>query len=161
MTYSKWSISATGAFLHNQKRLAHRPINIVHLDDHKIFVKGLKNFIFPFFPLAEIHNVTDGYQALSLMENNITRKSMIHLIITDINHPGLRGDAFLQQVRSHERKMKVPRTPAIVVSMVDADQMQHICAPGLSIVDYYFSKAIEVEDLIIAMEDILYADSNS
>jgi len=156
MNYSKWSVSSAGNFFHNDQAFVHRKVFILHLDDHKLFAKGLENCILPFFPLADIINIKDGHRALRFMKDIITDKSRIDLIITDINHPGLKGDEFLVQLRQFEYKMKVPRTPAIVLSFVDAANMPQLCRPGLNMVDRYFSKAAEMEDIVDALEDIMY-----
>lgn len=156
MFISKWSISSTGKLFLNDQPFEHRKVFIVHLDDHKIFAKGLADGITPFFPLADIINIQDGHRAFRLVKEIITDQCKVDLIITDINHPGLKGDEFLKELRLLEKKMKVPRTPAIVVSMVDAEHMPHLSGPGLNIVDHYFTKCAETEVIVAAIEDIIY-----
>ena len=158
LPHSKWSISSTGEFLRHKRKLELRPIFIIHLDDHSLFAKGLESCIIPFFPLAEILNLRDGDRALRFMKELITDKLRVDLIITDINHPGLKGDAFLQELRLFEKEMNVPRTPAMVISFVEAERMGHIVKPGLDIVDRYLTKCAETEVIVEAMEDILYPD---
>ena len=158
MYYSKWSISSTGNLFYNKQVIEHRKLSIVHLDDHKLFAQGLQNGIIPFFPLANIINIQNGDEALAFMKGNIIDKRIIDLILTDINHPGLKGGEFLQKLREFETKMNVPRTPAIIVSMVEARYVPQLAIRNIA--DHYFSKADEIEDIVEAMEDIVYPNKS-
>ena len=156
MHHSKWSISSTGNFLHNNHLIVPGHLTIIHLEDHHLYAKGLKECILPFFPRADILNISNGNRALVLMKEFITDKLKVDLVITDINHPGLKGDEFLQELRSFEKEMNVTRTPVMVISFVEAERMWHILRPGLDIVDRYLNKCAETEVIAEAMEDILY-----
>lgn len=159
MLLSKWSISASGKFLYNNQLVEPQTFFILHLDDHKLFAEALKNCILPFFPLADIINIQDGYRALRLIKELNGDKLKLDLIITDINHPGLKGDEFLQELRILEENTKAARTAALVVSFVNEKDLPKISGPGLNIMDRHFSKNVEAVEIIEALEDILYSNN--
>ena len=155
MLYSKWSISPTGTLLHNGRPMAQQPFHIIYLDDHRLFFKGMMQGIRPFFPKANIINITNGDEALRLIQRHIVNKVAIDLVITDINHPGINGIEFLKELRNFEVLQHSARIPAIVISMVELERLPALSQPG-SMIDGYFPKAAEPEDVVQCMEDILY-----
>ena len=97
-----------------------------------------------------------GMMRVSLLKTRlIYNKSKIDLFITDINHPGLRGQELVKSIRFQEVLAGNPtRIPIIILSMVDES-----CYPELvkdKIIDSYLTKATEPEDIIDCMEEILY-----
>jgi len=151
----KWSISKQGVLNFNNSSYYKRRINIIHIDDHILFSKGLRDCIIPFFPKANIKNIINGTEALRFIENELDNENHIDIIITDINHPGLRGDELIKKIRFYEDLFRHPRIPIIVLTMVGEENMQHICGPGVSLITKYFSKASEVDEIIETLEDIL------
>ena len=158
MPNSKWSVSSKGIFFHNNQLFNNRPFRIIHLEDHHLFARGLKACILPFFPLAVIINFRDGDEALYFIKNQLMDRVIIDLIITDIHHPGLKGDKFLQEVRLFEKKNNFNRIPALIVTMEESPALMHLTASKQSVADGYLSKATEPEDIINALENILYAN---
>lgn len=152
---SKWSISKQGVLNRNNSTFHHRRLKIIHVDDHKLFHDGLVTCITPFFPKAKIIQIMNGTEALEFIENEIDQENHIDLIITDINHPGLRGDEMIKKIRYYEDLFKLPRIPIIVLTMVGDENLQHICGPDINLINKYFSKASDADDIIETLEDIL------
>ncbi len=71
-----------------------RPINILYLDDHLLFARGISNCILKKFPNAIIKNIQNGDNALEYVIDCLENKKSLNLIITDFNHPGLDGIKF-------------------------------------------------------------------
>lgn len=79
-----------------------RPLNIVHLDDHLLFAKGIDNCILKKYPNAKFKNIQNGTVALAYILNCLYKKERIDLIITDLSHPGLDGVSFSRLIREKE-----------------------------------------------------------
>lgn len=152
---SKWSISKQGILNRNNSTFHHRPLKIIHVDDHKLFHNGLLTCITPFFPKAKITQIMNGTEALKYIEDEIDQENHIDLIVTDINHPGLRGDELIKKIRYYENLFRLPHIPIVVLTMVGEENLQHICGPGVNLITKYFSKASEADEIIETLEDIL------
>ncbi len=156
MSFSNWSVSNNGNLLRNNQLLLHRVLNIIHVEDHQLFAQGLSEIILPFFPLMTIHNIQDGYEAICFIEKEIEAQNTIDLVITDINHPGLKGDKLVERMRKYEKMKGVKHTPLVVLSFVREDNFPHLIEPNNQMVNHYFSKDVEVEIIVGVLEDILY-----
>lgn len=80
-----------------------RKLEIMHLDDHDIVIKGVSNCILKKFPNANTKHIHNGDVALKYVSNCLRNNIRLDLIITDIRHPGLDGIPFAKAVRSEER----------------------------------------------------------
>lgn len=121
---------------------------IVLLDDHVLFRNGLiKSCIRPFFENIHLEEFDDGDIALEFIKNELQLYSNIDLIITDINHPGAKGNNFVEAVRSYEALYNSHcRIPILIISMVESS-----CFPDLlsnNIIDQYISKATEATFIV-------------
>lgn len=152
---SKWSISKHGILTHEKSWAINRRLRFVHVDDHQLFSKGFDTLVRPFFPKLEIIHIQNGTEALHYIENAIDEEKAIDLIVTDINHPGLRGDEMIKKIRFYEDLFRLPRIPIVVLTMVGEENLQHICGPGIDLISKYFSKASEADEIIETLEDIL------
>lgn len=155
---SHWKISVHGTFLRNGVNKYKLPIRILFLDDHKLFRKGLLDFVIkPFYPFAKIIEISNGDIALSKVEEMIMSHTVPDIIFTDINHSGLSGYEFIKAVRAFEHLQgKEKLIPIIVVSMtIDRDNQEWKEKANYANV-LYFSKADEGEEIIEAMEQLLY-----
>lgn len=97
----------------------------------------------------------NGTEALKYIEDEIDQENHIDLIVTDINHPGLRGDELIKKIRYYENLFRLPHIPIVVLTMVGEENLQHICGPGVNLITKYFSKASEADEIIETLEDIL------
>lgn len=133
------------------------PARIIHLDDHAIFRDGLSSgCIWPFFTNPELIEFSNGDEAYDFIKTEIKANKKIDLIITDINHPGLRGNQFVKAVRYYEGLSNSSiHIPIIILSMVDETYFPELRAN--KIVDAYLTKATEVEDIMDCFKNILFS----
>ncbi len=131
------------------------PARIVHLDDHSIFRDGVsKSCILPFFTKPELFGFSDGDEAYDFIKTEITANRKIDLIITDINHPGLKGNQFANAIRDYEKLFNnAIHIPILIISMVEEKNFPELRAD--KIVDAYFTKATEVKEIVDCIRNIL------
>ena len=80
-----------------------RQLNILHLDDHILYAKGVtKNCTNKKFPNAITEYAQNGDKAFEYVINCLENKDPLDLIITDFAHPGLNGIDFANAVRIKE-----------------------------------------------------------
>jgi len=156
MILSKWSISQQGNFSHAGTQPLSIPFRILVLDDHKLFRKAITEYcIRPFFKNIDLLEFENGDDAYEFIKNEINNKNKIDLFITDINHPGIRGQELVKSIRFQEALSGNPANiPIMILSMVDETRYPELVADN--IVDSYLTKATEPEDIIDCMEEILY-----
>ena len=116
---------------------------IVLLDDHVLFRSGLiKSCIRPFFKNILLKEFADGDITLKFVKDELKMGRKIKLIISDINHPGTKGNDFVREVRTYEALYNNHcRIPILIISMVEPN-----CFPDLisnNIIDHYISKATD------------------
>ena len=156
MLLSKWSISPKGNFYRSGINSIHTPIRVVYLDDHKLFRGSVVNYcIKPFFKNMVIIEFENGDDTYDFIKTEINNKNKIDLIISDINHPGLRGQELVKSIRIVEDlDGGANRIPIILLTMVGESYYPELLKNKM--VDYFLSKATEPEDIIDCMEDILF-----
>jgi two-component system chemotaxis response regulator CheV len=132
------------------------PARIIHLDDHILFRNGLSSScIWPFFTNAELIEFANGDEAYEFIKTEIKANKKIDLIITDINHPGLKGDELVKGIRLYEELSNSSiRIPILIISMVGEKNFPELREN--KIVFDYLSKATEVESIVNCLEEILY-----
>lgn len=156
MRLSKWTISQQGKLSHAGSNPLTIPLRILVLDDHVLFRQAITAYcILPFFRNINLIEFENGDKADAFIKNEIDNKNRIDLIITDINHPGMRGQDLVKSIRYYESLSgNQIRIPIIILTMVN-----ETCYPELiadKMVDRYLTKATEPEDIIDCMEEILY-----
>lgn len=156
MRLSKWTISQQGKLSHTGSNPLTTPLRILVLDDHVLFRQAITAYcILPFFSNINLIEFGNGDKADAFIKNEIDNKNRIDLIITDINHPGMRGQDLVKSIRYYESlSCNQIRIPIIILTMVN-----ETCYPELitdKMVDHYLTKATEPEDIIDCMEEILY-----
>lgn len=157
MIRSKWSISARGQFVYEKLPNLSEHRRIVYLEDHSLFRDTVINYcIKPFFSNIQLIEFSDGNDAYGHIENELRANGDIDLIITDINHPGMRGNELVNAVRFIEgfagSRIHIP---IIVLSMVEEARYPDLRKNKM--VDRYLSKSTEAEDIVDCLEEILYA----
>ena len=156
MSLSKWSISRPGKLIHSGVSALKSPFSILVLDDHKVFRTGLIDYcIRLFFKNINLVEFENGDDADAFIKKGLNDKNRIDLIITDINHPGMRGQELVKSIRYYESLAdnKI-RIPIIILTMVDETRYPELIADKM--VDRYLTKATEPEDIIDCIEEILY-----
>ena len=156
--YTKWSILPPKTVTRKDSLYRLRAHKIVYLDDHDIYTTAIKKYcIRPFFPNAVITEFKNGDEAFIYVANQLEKKIPIDLIITDIIHPGLNGDYFIELVRHLEKlQRRGSRIPLIVISMVDDISMiQKLAGPDKILVNNYLTKTAAVDLIVHCLEEIL------
>lgn len=148
---------------HGDISLAHplpegRGFNIVYLDDHRIFSDAIVCYCLrPYFLFDSLEVLRNGDDALQHIKNEIDQHNPIDLFITDINHPGMKGDELILKIRQYEIEKKYPyRIPIVVITMIPYAFVPGLVGAGIKMVDAYFLKAAEAEEIVEAIEGILY-----
>jgi len=156
MVLSKWNISATGnLFLAGASKL-NAPARIVYLDDHQLFRNGLADqCIRPFFKDTEIIQFSDGNLAWNFIKSELNSGKKIDLVITDINHPGIKGNQLVEFIREQENVEKKEKpVPIMIISMVAVSYFPDLLSKNK--VNCYVCKSAEIEEVIDCLEEILY-----
>ncbi len=117
---SHWNITAEGEIIRNGGCKFNTSLQILHLDDHQIFRRGVSEYcIYSYYPLAKITDFDNGDDALQKVKQCIVEGTTPDLIITDIIHHGLDGIEFIKQIRNFEESQKIQaRIPILVISMI-------------------------------------------
>lgn len=98
--------------------LNRKPLNIIYLDDHKIFFDGVSRCICKKYPNATFTYFQNGNEALEYLINYNKKNRLIDLIITDIYHPGIDGIQFTESIRELE-KCNERKIPILFITMYD------------------------------------------
>ncbi len=102
--------------------------------------------------IIEFENGDDTY---NFIKTEINNKNKVDLIISDINHPGLRGQELVKSIRIvEELDGGANRIPIILLTMVGESYYPELLKNKM--VDFFLSKATEPEDIIDCIEDILF-----
>lgn len=157
MALSKWLISQAGKLIYAGAADQAYPFRILMLDDHKLFRKAVNDYcIRPFFKNVDLIEFENGDEACAFIKNEINHNNRIDLFITDINHPGLRGEELVKSIRFYEGlSVKTARIPIIILTMVAEGRYPELVTNNM--VERYFTKVAEPEDIIDCMEEILYS----
>lgn len=157
MTISKWSISARGQLVYEKNPNLSEHRRIVYLEDHSLFRETVINYcIKPFFSNIHLIEFSDGNDAYRYIKNDLQANGQIDLIITDIYHPGMRGNELVNAVRFIEGFVGSRiHIPIMVLSMVEQARYPELRKNKL--VDRYLPKSTEAEDIVDCLEEILYA----
>ena len=158
MTLSDWSVSVQGNFSRKGSLFVNRAFHIVYLEDHKLFSDAVSEYcIKPFFPLVNFTILANGDDAYAYIKRQIDKNSRIDLFITDINHPGVKGAALIKMIRQYEKeKGDISRIPIMVLTMMAGTFVPQLVEGGMDMVDRYFSKSAEANEIIDCIEGILY-----
>lgn len=125
------------------------------MDDHQLFRRGVFDFcIHPMFPNAEVLDFANGDEAFAYLSKGILEDDLPDLLITDVNHPGMRGDALVKSIRQAESDHCSLR-PIPIIVLTFCDQVYApLLKPGKN-VDEYFCKSVTEEDLSAAIRRAL------
>ena len=156
MLLSKWSISPQGSLSRKGLLSSASPFRVLYLDDHSLFRGAVVDSCMkPFFTNMDITEFDNGDDAYEFIVQEINDKHRIDLIITDINHPGMRGHELVRAVRLAEKmEDSTARIPIIVLTMVNVENYPQLITDKL--IDHYFTKTTEPEDIIEGVEESLF-----
>jgi CheY-like chemotaxis protein len=161
--FSAWEISAEGKLTRQGWPNYNYPFRILYLDDHRLIRNGVKDFcINPFFPSAKVFEIEDGHLALNKAKELIDSNTNLDLIITDINHPGLRGDLFISEVRKYEKSLnREKRVPILVISMVSVEDIRRLLIHNKEMADIILTKASEGYEIAESIEKLLFKNQDN
>ena len=131
-------------------------MNIIYLEDQEMFYRAIKDIIMWYFPKAVIRHIKNGDEALEMVTQEILQQKKIDLIITDINHPGLPGYKFVYEMRELQKLHKLEPIPCIILSMVSLEDYPGVAHAGFFMADKYFTKDVEAELIVEAIEDLIW-----
>lgn len=95
---------------------SNKPVRILHLDDHSLFGKGTKIFLEQYFLVDHIW-IKDPEEALRFFEDELVNGRDFDLVISDINHPGIHGILFMQEVKRIAATFN-RSIPLMIISMI-------------------------------------------
>ena len=78
-------------------------MKILIVDDHQMFIDGLKNILKKEKGINVIGEAFDGESAFEVIKNN----NNIDLVITDINMPGISGTELTKKIKDYNAEIKV------------------------------------------------------
>jgi response regulator RpfG family c-di-GMP phosphodiesterase len=128
---------------------------IIILDDQRLFRTSIKNLLVKYFPDALIKDFSNNQEALAYIIECTKERKWIDLIITDLNHmkePD--GLEFASRVRQMEKELAIIRTPILLLTMCEKDE-RITNAISDNIIDMYLTKAVEENEIIDYVSDIL------
>jgi|SRR5579863_1409308 len=94
----------------------HRPLRIFHLDDHRLFLDGMRTAILSRYPNATFDEFPSNDKALNRLKSLLVNNERPDLIITDFNHLGGNGLEFAKDAKLLCEKHGV-RIPILMVTM--------------------------------------------
>jgi len=121
-------------------------MRILVVDDHQLFLEGLRMVLQSLGPDVEILQARDGAAALQAVEAND-----LELILLDLNMPGVDGLAILQSLA--ERQLWIP---TVILSASD-DLVQIHRALELGALGF-ISKSAHSREMLGALRDVLRGD---
>jgi DNA-binding NarL/FixJ family response regulator len=156
MRLSKWTIPSKGNVCRADSLVLNPEARIILLDDHLLFRDGLISYcIRPFFNNIEVLPFRNGDHAFEYLKEQIRENNYVDLFITDINHPGVRGNELVMKLRVYERQFNRNRQiPILILSMVDETTYPELIDEKM--VDAYLTKASEAEVIVDCLEELLY-----
>lgn len=131
-----------------------QPSHIIHIDDHLLFRDSHKNVIQQYCPFVDLYQFTNSDSALEHIIDYLPLKNPIKLIVTDFTHRGKNAIEFAQQLAFVKNEHKVD-IPVILLTMrQENEEIQSAITSGY--IDAYVSKSASTDELIHALEILLY-----
>lgn len=119
-----------------------QPINVIIVDDHQMFIDGIKSFLESAPNIKVIGEATTGKKVLEILEIQLP-----DLIILDVHLPEMDGEAILDIIED-----KYPKIKVLVVTMSDKDtDIQRMLYNGA---DGYLLKDKGKEELVNAIYQV-------
>ena len=130
-----------------------RPLRILHLDDHRLFLDGMRMAILSRYPNTTIEEFSSNDKALNRLKALLVNKERPDLIITDFNHLGDNGLEFAKDAKLVCEKHGID-IPIIMVTMrLEKDTIPD----GLigSPLDGFLTKASSAEDILELIQTLI------
>lgn len=123
---------------------------IVHLDDHRLFIKGVQDYIIqPNFPEVYYIPYNNTDEAFYHITSSLINKDRIDLLITDLTHPGLDGYEFAEAIRGFQYTFGGIHIPILLLTF-HSDKSSPLIEKGLSekVFDKYLHKEVKSEEIV-------------
>jgi len=130
-------------------QLANNKTNILIVDDHTLFRKGIALYLEDEVDIDIIMEAPDGREALSFLKDNA---SEVDLIIMDLNMPGLSGEEATRIISEKWPEIKI----LILTSYGSGDKVYQMLNSGAS---GYLLKDAEPSELVIAIKAVVAGGS--
>jgi DNA-binding NarL/FixJ family response regulator len=117
-------------------------IDLLVVDDHKIFRAGLKRLISDETDIRVSDEAADGASALAKI-----RSARFDVVLLDINMSGRNGPEVLASIRREQ-----PRVPVVMLSMYPEEQYAVLALRAQA--NAYLSKDVDPQELITAIRQV-------
>ena len=128
-----------------------RKLHIIQLDDHKLFLAGMRTAIHSRYPNAIIEDFTTNDKALNRLKEISHYNKQPDIVITDFNHPGSNGLEFATEVKMLAEKRGL-RIPIIMVTMMPKDTLPQVEPSPL---DGFFNKNVTADNILDFIQTVL------
>lgn len=118
------------------------PLRILLVDDHQMFLDGLKTLLSKHDSIEVVSEALNGQEAL-----NIIRKEQIDLVLSDINMPEMSGTELAKAIK-HE----MPDVKILILSMYNDREIIHEIV--MTEAEGYILKNSNKQELLSALERI-------
>ena len=123
--------------------MAKPKIQVMIVDDHKMFVEGVQAIFSNSSEIKIVETIFDGQDVMAAIEKN----PKIDIILLDINLPNLNGLELTKQI-----KKKYPAIKILILSMYNnAEYIKEVLKEGAS---GYVLKNTDHEELVQAMQTV-------
>ncbi|CAL2081400.1 response regulator transcription factor [Tenacibaculum sp. 190524A02b] len=119
-------------------------ITIVLVDDHTLFLEGLKTALKAYNFIEIVATFNTANKALRFL-----KKETIDLVITDISMPELNGIEFIKKLKKQDSTIKV-----IAISMFKPVHFEE------NFYDGYLLKDAEIKTVVNAIKSVVYEDTS-
>jgi len=132
---------------------APQPKSVLHLEDDKDDQQMLKEVLTSINPDLHIHTAGSGDEGWNLLQHLRSSDRLPHLVIVDLNMPGMDGKQFIKKVKSDDVFTPIP----LVIFTTSSSPMDRLFAESvgvklftkpLSEPEFFESVKVIVEDLL-------------
>ncbi len=125
-----------------------KKIDVVVADDHKLFRKGICALLSDFNFVGQISEAGNGIELLNLLASI---KKLPHVVLLDLNMPGMDGIEAQQKIRKLYPSIKI-----VILTMEDDKQiLLHLINEG---VNGYLLKNADPDEMELALKKVMTQD---
>lgn len=124
-----------------------KKIDLLIVDDHKIFIEGLSSLLSTFSDINIVGTAHNGNETIFLLEHTI-----VDVVITDINMPGMDGLTLTNEIKKRHPQIKV-------LALTMLNESKTILAMIKSGVTGYILKDTGKEELLTAIRTVACGDT--
>lgn len=129
-------------------------LRIFHIDDHQLFSNSFKKVVEESYPNAELYSFINSDKALAYIMGDLKRDKIVDVIVTDYTHHGINAIEFAQLLAILKNEHKVDIPVVLLTMKQENEEIQSAITSGH--IDAYVSKSASTDELIHALENLLY-----